>query len=172
MKGILIIAALLTTGLSFLTGCKQRKEIRAVVIDEWWSSDYAVSAGWSKCQMAGGAPKYCDSEEVTEGSRQEEAQFTNEFSTAFQTDTACSGVTLAVFKNSNDDSPGREIMNGGDSYWSFLVNFVPGEKKQSWAMNLRKTGKFTNLSSGEGNVRSMVHSVCLIVNGAGGSVAE
>lgn len=172
MKRIFIIAALLTAGLSAVTGCKQHRALHAVVVDEWWSSDYAANAGWSKCRMEGGTPEYCNSQQLKDESRQEEAQFTDEFSTAFQTDTTCSGVTLAVFKDPYDDSKSRKIVNGSDSYWFFQVNFEPGEKKQSWAMNLNHTGKVTNHSSGEGDVRSIANAVCLIAKGAGGSVTE
>jgi hypothetical protein len=62
------------------------------------------------------------------------------------------------------------MLSGTDRYWSFQVSFVPGQKKQQWAMNIAPG--FSHYTSGEGNVHSVVHTICSIVNGLGGTVTE
>jgi hypothetical protein len=164
-----IVGGLLTA----LVGCEQNhRNPRTVVVDEWWSNDYAVEAGWNQCRNFGNLTDgYCNSEQVKNGYRQEEAQFTEAFSTAFQADTACSGIALAVFRDPSDGrSQAAKIMAESNSYWSFQVNFQPGAKVQSWAMDLAP--KHTHSSSGEGNASSIARTICSIVKGMGGSVAE
>jgi hypothetical protein len=170
-----LAATLLTGVLSFglsigAEGC-QHKVPRTVVVDEWWSNDHAVEAGWSSCKRDGLSDQYCNSKPVTDDYRQEEGQFTEAFSTAFQADTTCSGIALAVYRGPDgENSQATKIMFRADGYWSFQVNFDPGAKTQRWQMSL--TPKQTHSSSGEGTASSIARTVCLIVKGAGGSVDE
>jgi hypothetical protein len=98
-------------------------------------------------------------------------QFTEEFSTAFREDTTCSGITLAVYGGpGRHSSRAAEIMLRKDGCWSIQTNFVPGAKTQGWQMNFSPT--LTSASSGDGKASSIVHAICLIVKGAGGSVQE
>lgn len=130
-----------------------------------------MEAGWSACKKDGLSDQYCNSKPVTEDYRQEEAQFTEAFSTAFQADTTCSGITLAVYRGpGGENSQATKIMFREDGYWSFQVNFDPGAKTQRWQMSLAP--KQTGSSSGEGTASSIARTVCLIVMGAGGSVDE
>jgi hypothetical protein len=165
---LLIVGSLLAA----VAGCKQHpRNLPTVVVDEWWSRDYALSAGLRKCRNVDGlSAEYCNSQESKDEYRQEEANFTEDFSTAFQADTACSGATLAVYKGHGDTSRGAEIMAGGGSFWAFQVNFQPGAQKQSWSMDLAP--RHVTSSSGEGTASSIAHMVCSIVNRSGGSVAE
>ena len=166
------LTGVLSFGLSIgVEGCKQHKLPRAVVVDEWWSNDYAVEAGWSACKRDGLSDQYCNSKPVTDDYRQEEGQFTEAFSTAFQADTTCSGITLAVYRGPDgENSQASKIMFREEGYWSFQVNFDPGAKTQRWQMSLAP--KQTHSSSGEGTASSIARTVCLIVKGAGGSVDE
>lgn len=176
-KSVPRVAATLLTGvlsvglLIGVEGCKQHKVPRTVVLDEWWSNEDAVEAGWSACKQDGRSDEYCNSKPVTGGYRQEEVQFTERLSTAFQADTTCSGITLAVYGGPDgESSQATKIMFREDGYWSFQVNFDPGAKTQRWQMSLAP--KQTHSSSGEGTASSIARTVCLIVKGAGGSVDE
>jgi hypothetical protein len=171
------IVSILLTGLLLVAlfmgveGCQRHKVPRPVVVDEWWANDYAVEAGWSACKGEGLSDQYCNSKSTEDGYRQDEAQFTEEFSTAFQAEAACSGITLAVYKGPQHNSPqATQMMTNEEGYWSFQVNFEPEAKTQRWQMSF--SPKETHASSGEGNASSIAHAVCSLVKGVGGSVKE
>jgi len=95
-----------------------------VVLDQWWSSDSAVEAARMHCEAD------CDSQYRQKAARAEEAQFTAEFTTAFQADPTCSGVTLSGFGDPFKDksfpsSDAAHVLSGSDSYWSFQVLTYP-----------------------------------------------
>jgi hypothetical protein len=68
---------------------------KTVVMDQWWSSDFAVEAARMNCVNEAGPG--CDSEHRGKAAREEEAQFTTEFSTTFQADHTCFGHHFVWF---------------------------------------------------------------------------
>jgi hypothetical protein len=101
----------------------------------------------------------------------EENEFYITFSTAFQSEPACSGVSLSALGQPEGNSPnGLSRLNPeAKDQWKLNVTFKPGNEKQAWSM-----GPMMSVvnSSGEGDVYSIAHTICSIAKGIGGQVIE
>ena len=149
--------------------------------DAWWSSDFAAECAKMQCRVEG--LKSCEDErnEKVIEAREAETEFEGRLLAAFQSDAMCSGITLRGFGSRKHRITNAEtLLKAGEAaavaeaqtkgYWFLIVNFVPGETMQSWSMNILPSA--TNDTSGKGNVSSIVHTVCSVVKGTGGSVVE
>jgi hypothetical protein len=150
-----------------------------IVMDQWWSSDYAAISAEAMCKTNAfensRSESDCESKFREDTARSEEAQFTTELSTDFQTNSTCSGITLSGFGDpfkgkAFAQSNAAHMLSGTKSYWSFQVSYVPAHEKQLWAMNI--SPGFSNYSEGQDNARDIVRKVCAIANGLGGTVTE
>jgi hypothetical protein len=101
----------------------------------------------------------------------QEDKFYMRFATAFQSEPACSGLSLFALDPPGGNSPSalRRLNPAAKDQWKLNVSFTPGQEKQAWSMGPMM--KLTN-SSGKGDAHSMAHTVCLIAKGSGGQVIE
>ena len=151
-----------------------------VVNDGWWSGDFAAEGAKMRCHAEGLASCEDESNERVKEARVAEAEFEGRLSAAFQSDPICSNVTLRGFggRKHRISNPSTALEAGGavadleanGGYWLLIIDFVPESEKQSWSMVLQPLR--TNDTSGDGDARSITHTVCSIVKGTGGSVAE
>ena len=107
---------------------------------------------------------------VCENVRNQENEFYKRFSSAFQSDPACSGLMLFALDNpeGNSASAWQKLGTVADQ-WLLNVSFTPDFKKQPWSLQRMRMGSQV---SGEGDAHSMAHTVCSIVKRTGGSVAD
>jgi hypothetical protein len=150
-----------------------------IVMDQWWSSDYVAISAEAMCNTDAfensRSEADCKSKFREYAARREEAQFTTELSTEFQTNPTCSGIALSGFGDpfkgkSFASSNAAHILSGTQSYWSFQVSYVPAHEKQLWAMNI--SPGLSHYSEGQDNARDIVRKVCAMANGLGGTVTE
>lgn len=112
------------------------------------------------------------SEMCEHDARDQESEFYTMFSTAFQSEPACSGLSLFALDAPEGNSVSAILKLGRvptENQWKLNVSFRPGHEKQAWSMNPMMK---LNNSSGEGDAHLMAHTVCLIAKGAGGQVVE
>jgi hypothetical protein len=111
-------------------------------------------------------------EECQETAQTEENQFYIMFSTAFQSEPACSGLWLFALNSPDGDSlTALQKVNRVpvEDQWMLNVSFRPEHDKQGWS--LQRMVKLPS-ASGEGDPHSIALKVCSIVRGTGGSVVE
>ena len=170
-----------------MAGCKKdsppevpKKAVLPTIIenDGWWSNDYAASVAENRCARDGTTPCNDNSEPVLEA-RQAETDFEGKLAASFQADPTCYGLTLRGFggRNRRITDPESLTKNAASlakadvqGYWFLIVDFIPEEEKQSWSMDILPS--HTNNVSGEGDAKSMAHTICSVAKGVGGTVAE
>lgn len=165
MKAVLAIA-LVTLPLMACRSAATKESALTVVYDGWWSNDYAAKSATMQCPPEN--RKFCQDE-----ARAAEADFSGQFSAAFQTDPACSGIRLIMYNGPNRTSAEARRMYSqlsGKPHWGLQVNFNPQLQKQPWQLSVDPGP--TQYSSGEGDAPSIAHSVCSIAKNAGGSVVN
>jgi hypothetical protein len=93
------------------------------------------------------------------------------FATAFQSEPACSGLSLFALDppGGNSLSALKRLNPAAKGQWKVNVSFKPGHEKQAWSMGHMM--KLVN-QSGEGDAHSMAHAVCLGAKETGGQVIE
>jgi len=94
----------------FFVACKRtsgpetpKKAERPMVVqfDGWWASDYAVEGARMKCNAEHLSPCEGENNVPVITARQDESEFEERFSGAFQSDPNCSGITLRGFGGRN-----------------------------------------------------------------------
>jgi hypothetical protein len=114
-------------------------------------------------------------EHNTSHEKQKAEDFLYNFSGNFQSDSTCSNLELAIVRDWNKDS---ETLLEIDKYphWFLMVYFHTDQTAQDWTLSYqdhsRKNTSVSRFSKGKDDVRTMVHSVCRIANGQGGTVRE
>jgi hypothetical protein len=170
-----------------IAGCKKdspqelpKKTVLPTIVenDGWWSNDYAAQVAENRCARDGTTPCDDNTEPVREA-RQAETDFEGKLSASFQADPTCSGLTLRGFGGRNNritdadslvKSAASTANAGAQEYWFLIVDFVPEEEKQSWSMDILPS--HTNNVSGEGDSKSMAHTICSVAKGVGGKVVD
>ena len=137
----------------FLFGCTKRESI--VVVDDWWNLDFAKNG----CELRARSGNPCIGDPVS-ALREYEAQL----STAFATDPSCRGVVLSTFNGPTGQSSSAASKAG----WQLMLSFIEGEGSQQWSM-VHRTGD-NSYRTGQGNPSETAHSICAVVNHAGGSI--
>jgi hypothetical protein len=104
-------------------------------------------------------------------SKLQENEFYITFATAFQSEPACSGLSLFALDPPGGNSPDAllRLNPASNDQWKLNVSFTPGHEKQPWWMGpMMKLIK----SSGEDDAPAMAQSVCLTAKGTGDQVIE
>jgi hypothetical protein len=138
-------------------GCTKREPI--VVVDDWWNVDFAKSG----CEMRARGNDPCISDPVVEV-RDFEAQLR----TFFAGDPLCHGVVLADYHGPQEvASKAASNADTSNADWQLMLDFNVGESSQSWTLV-----HHAQTSTGAGDPKDVVHTVCAVVKQTGGSVAN
>jgi len=129
------------------------QEETAVVMDSWWNVDFAKN----NCGRRKGTENPCFGEPTGEVK-----DYELQISTAWAADSACRGLKLVGFDSAQTSRLDNEIE------FQLMLDYVPGETKQSWTMTSRKTLKV--VATGTDNAKAAAHTICAVLNHKGGSV--
>jgi hypothetical protein len=161
----------------------------AVVVDSWWSGDYAKegceqakSYMWENrslinqigCQSVTACtdmmPRYLACTTGPDPNVQAH-QYEDRLMTQFAINPSCEGATFARYYGSDNKTPSaaeRAVLD--KSHWALIIDFVVGASKQSWSLQYGREG---NLLQGDSETEAkMASDVCAIVLGRGGSLAR
>ena len=161
-----------------LTACGKPKP--TVVLDGWWSVDYAKTActqanQWHHdnaslisqigCSAVTACPEMMPRVEACRSDPAPEVLgFETELATELATDSGCSGVRFATFEGpSKGDRTVSDLMQG--PHWSLFLDFEPGARKQSWDMS-RSPG-LKAFTKGVGNPKEIAATVCAVLRERG-----
>ncbi|HTU35176.1 MAG TPA: hypothetical protein VMF66_15340 [Candidatus Acidoferrum sp.] len=143
-----------------LSACRRKRAV--VVLDDWWSVDYARNA----CAM--GALK---DEPACLDPKQAVLSYENLVESAFAADPACNGLVLTHFAGPEGtklaaDATARPNGTG----WQVMIDFVPGAQgKVGWGVT--RIGHAEGVLVQEaGSPRELAQDVCRIARRAGGAV--
>ncbi len=186
MKRTVTAVLMVTLGLG---SCKKAPR-RTVVLDAWWSRDYARSACWQAnawwkenrelvarvgCDLVTSCPEMMPRLQACIGDPAAEVgEFEAQFASVFATDASCKGITLARFAGPADGSPEVLKRTGEPAWWLFL-DFQVGQTEQPWTMNHTPDStseQYYGHTAGKGTPRAIAHTVCGIVNGKGGRLQD
>jgi hypothetical protein len=131
---------------------------QAVIIDGWWSKDYAKES----CRLA----KALGCENGTACSSQvaacshgdadgEVANFLAEVRLKMAQSQSCDNVTVALFSQPGDASKAVQGLLAGP-HKTLIVDYVPGAEKQSWDLNGLQ---------GRGGADEIAEAVCAVASG-------
>lgn len=126
---------------------------RTVVIDNWWTIDYAKSA----CRMdksicpdpndPGGVLAYIDA-----------------LKAQFAASPTCQGVAVFDYRGPNAERPSG--MPTDDNREQLIIDYHPGHSAQPFTI----MGKPSNNIAGEGKIEQIVARTCAAARGLGGTV--
>jgi len=151
--GLLMVLSVLAPMLS----CAKKQTI--IVIDDWWNVDFAKN----RCEiMARNGGAACSGDPTWEV-RDFEAQLRS----AFASDGSCRGIVLASFGPGQAASKAASEADTSKADWQLMLNFQVGESSQTWTMVHRN-----QTTSGRGNPREIIHTVCAVVKQVGGSISD
>jgi len=160
------------------TACGKPKP--TVVLDSWWSVDYAKTAcaqanQWNRenaslisqvgCSAVTACPEMMPRVEACGSDPSPEVLgFETELATELAANPGCSGVRFVTFEGPGKaDKAVSDLMQG--PHWSLLLDFEPGARKQSWNM-LRSPG-LNAFTKGAGNPTEIATTVCAVVRERG-----
>lgn len=138
-----------------LSGCG-RSSGPTIVLDRWWTIDYA------KLACAQLAPK-----QDYESCLGEVRTFESELVTQLAATAACNSVRVFVYGGEGNSTAYEAIKAGG--YWNLSFNFVPGERNQKWVM---LGPNRVLLRKGQGDPTQIAKAVCVIVTRQGATIAS
>ncbi len=163
---------------AMFTACGKPKP--TVVLDSWWSVDYAKTAcaqanQWNRenaslisqvgCSAVTACPEMMPRVEACGSDPSPEVLgFETELATELAANPGCSGVRFVTFEGPGKaDKAVSDLMQG--PHWSLLLDFEPGARKQSWNM-LRSPG-LNAFTKGAGNPTEIATTVCAVVRERG-----
>lgn len=149
---------LLLSVLAFSFGCGKKQPI--VVVDDWWNVDFAKN----DCEMrARNGDAQCIGDPVAEV-----REFEALLRTSFASDASCSGVLLADFAGPKQGaSNAASEADASKADWWLMLDFDVGESSQSWTMV-----HHAQTTTGHGNPKELVHTLCAVVKQVGGSISN
>ena len=186
------IRSLLATLLSAATlGCRDDGP-RIVILDGWWSRDFAAHAcaqalsgqgeqggpiAQAGCEAVQGCPPAMPAMPAmpallacaSDGARTLAKTFDRRVLRALAGEPACAGVTMA-----RHDGPGEQDVGALDlarrPHWTLAVDYRPGLDRQGWTL-LSATAP-SIAADGEGTAGQIARQVCAVVKGAGGRAPQ
>jgi hypothetical protein len=159
-------------------GCSKPKP--TVVLDGWWSTDFAKNGctqanQWhrenasliaqSGCAAVTACPEMMRRVEAcVNDPALEVSGFEIELSTQLAGDPRCSGVRFVTFNGPSDsDQAVSDLMQG--PHWSLLLDFEPGARRQSW--NMLRSPDLNAFTKGVGDPKEIASTVCAVVKERG-----
>ena len=95
-------------------------------------------------------------------------EYVSDLETAFATQKECTGVKVVIL-HEDPIKMSKEIQAVVSApYWELQIDFVPGEREQSWSMFTPATN---HLFQAHGNVDEAAKAACLIARQSGANVA-
>ena len=146
IRNVLLIALFATAACD-----KQRPSV--VVIDDWWTIDYAKSACEREKSLCadpddpGGVLDYID-----------------RLKAQFAASPTCHGVSVFDYRGPNAERPSGMPTN--DDGEQLIINYQPGRSTQSFTI----MGKPSNKIAGEGSFEQIVTRTCEAARGVGAKV--
>lgn len=176
------IRSLLAMLLSAATlGCRDDGP-RIVILDGWWSRDFAVHAcgqalagqgehGGPIAQAGCEAAQACRQSTsallacTTDGARTLAKTFDRQVQRALAGEPDCAGVTMA-----RHDGPREQDVGALDlarrPHWTLAIDYLPGLDRQSWTLLSAKAPSIA--ADGEGTAGQIARQVCAVVKGTSG----
>lgn len=135
-----------------LAGCnKERSPV--VVIDDWWTIDYAKNACASD-------PSHCTDTNDPGGV----LDYIDRLKAQFAASSTCKGVSVFDYRGPNVEPPSG--MPTDDNREQLIIDYQPGQATQSFAI----MGKPSNKIAGEGSIEQIVTRTCSAARGLGANV--
>lgn len=169
-----LIAAVILVSIS----CSKPKP--TIVLDRWWSIDFAKNAceqanQWHQqnaaliaqvgCEAVTSCPELMPRVEACISDPAIEVRdFETELATQLAADPNCAAVQLVIYDGHDDSEKGvSESVQG--PHWQLSLDFEPGDRKQHWAMI--RSPSLNALTSGTGNPKEIATAVCAVVSERG-----
>ena len=144
---------------ALIGGCQPGDKSKHVVIDDWWSVDYATAYAIGACS------NQFSKEACASSSRMEVRDFEAEIVSAFAADSHCHGIKVATYQGPNQKNP--PPIKDTSGYWTLLVDFTnPEQPMQKWSL----IGKKPNALQGTDEPRSIARRICVALNGEGAEI--
>lgn len=172
------IAPLVLALAATVMGCSKPKP--TIVLDGWWSTDFAKNAciqanQWHRenaaliaqlgCSAVTACPEMMPRVEACVGDPALEArEFETELATQLAADPRCKGVRFVTFNGPADsDKAASDAMQG--PHWSLLLDFKPGAREQPW--NMVRSPDLSAFTKGVGDPNEIAAMVCAVVKERG-----
>jgi hypothetical protein len=151
------VAILLCGIFALSAGCTKRAPI--LVVDDWWNVDFVKSG----CAARANSNNPCVGDPIAEV-RDFEAQLR----TFFTSDSLCHGIVLAEFGGPKQVvSSAASAADTSRADWQLMLDFSMGEPSQSWTIV-----HHGQTSTGQGDPKEVIHTVCAVIRQTGGSLAN
>jgi hypothetical protein len=154
------LAALLLSLLA-LAGCGRPNEV--VVLDGWWSADFARSM----CESVKQSPEAFSTSNFDAcvlDPTPDVRRFEIDLATQFAANSECSSIEFVSFTDPRQAN--RKASEAvGKQHWSLSLNYLPGATKQPWSMI--HAPEMSTFTQGEGDPEAIAKKVCSIVKGRG-----
>lgn len=145
--------------IALLAGCQPAGPPKHVVIDDWWSVDYAADYANGAC------PTELSKAVCITNSKASVRDFEAEIVSAFATDSHCHGIAVATYEGPTQKNP--PPIKDTESYWTLMVDFTdPAQSKQRWSL----IGKNPSALQGLDEPRSIARRICIALNKEGAEV--
>lgn len=158
-------------------GCRHHKP--TVVLDVWWSTDFAKNACQQADQWHGEnaaliAQVGCDAvtscpemmhrvEACLSDPAFEVRGFVTELATQLAADPHCDSVKLVILNGPTDSGKAASAVQG--PHWTLQLDFEPGARKQPWSMI--RSPDLSALTQGVGDPKEIAATVCAVVTERG-----
>jgi hypothetical protein len=150
----LVVVLLVVVG---LCGCKERKNA-VLILNEQWSVNQAMADCQTRARQEGPT---CTTDPRVEV-RDSDAQLAN----AFETEPACSGLTLLTLNVSDHQRP----LNSRRNWWLFLELSGPGSDERRFTVSRSDDPDARWALTGQGKMDFIAKSACDFVQGRTGKL--
>jgi hypothetical protein len=159
MNGKIALALLISVGGLAAYRYHSARDDKVVIVDGWWSKDYAKSA----CTLA--LPKTAEEQSACALGDPDygygAAPFLQGVASSMTTDPNCVGVTVSYFwspKSTSKETLAREEK----PHKALIVDYVPGYDQQNWDLDG---------AGGRGTPKEIAADVCFAMSGKGARIA-
>jgi len=127
------MAFILAAFMLVLSGCHSSppNSTHFVIYSEMWARDFAVSDAGMSC--GGNNLQNCEA-----NAKSDEADFIGNFSTLFQTTSACHGLELVIYNgvDTSKETFARYTAATANGAPKLLVNFISDKDKYDWELHV------------------------------------
>jgi hypothetical protein len=144
-QGMKMRLAVWALGLLLAGGASTRAET-IVVIDNWWSTDFACLDHAASCE-------------------QEVLNYVYELTAQMAASPQCAGVSVVTGEGPRKLLPSQALNDAvGKPHWTLMIDFISGKHEQGWTMVHSVN---VSLAQGEAAPKELAKTVCAIVTGQG-----
>jgi hypothetical protein len=151
------VAFFLVAAFALSFACAKREPV--VVLDDWWNIDFAKNG----CEMRAHTVNPCIGDPLLEV-----RDFELQFHAFFASDPLCHGIVLADYKGPEHvASKAASDADTSKGDWQLMLDFNVGRPSQGWTLV-----HHNQASTGQGDPKEIIHTVCGVVKQTGGSVED